>query len=569
MLKKLIEKMKNPPINLIMLTIVLLNTIILLALTSAILLSRYSESNTETAMQNTEQTTENIAKSIETFVADKIENLNWVKENHSIEDLKMLYDINSDIVMVGIFSEKGEILRYASQSDFELKQQSTFENLSFSVENFDENEDFFISPPHVNNMFETYYPWVVTFISQTEIDSEKYYIVMDIELGKISQYIDKIYIGDRGYVFIADNEGDIVYHPQQRLLYTNLKSEKTDILPQVYSGGTMTTDLNIYSSGQIMNTDWHVIGVSNMDELVNQVSTEFSEYAGIVLLTALVASLVLVAIMLRDLTFPMKQLVKAIQIFDQDINSYVFREKRGVKEVVELQSSFDHMVERIKLLIERSITNEKELQKFELKALQAQINPHFLYNTLDSIFWLCKEDGNDDAANMVAALSNTFRISISRGKDEISIREEIKHVQSYLIILNIRYKDQFSYSFDVDEKILDYKCLKILLQPFVENAIYHGLNRMIDEGEIEIKGYIEDGVVIFKIIDNGIGMDEKQISRLYTSKSEKVGIGVRNVHDRIRIYYGEEYGVFVKSDLDEGTEITIKIPIIEGEEGEI
>ncbi len=564
--KKIYNLFRNPSINLVALFIILLNTFVLLILTSIVLLSRYSQSNTTVAMQNTEQTTTNIAKSIETFVEERIDNLIWVKENRGALDLATIHEINTDIIMVGIFDEKGELINYAANDNLLLKNISPAENLSFFNYSNMIEDAYYIAIPHVNNMFVEYYPWVVTFTTKTRINDEIYYIIMDIELDKMSQYIDKILIGDRGYVFIADNNGNIVYHPQQRLIHTNLKEENQDILLQVYQTGSVITNSNIYSSAPIESTNWNVIGVSNMDELVSTISAEFTEYAIIILVSAVVVSLLLVRILFSVLTLPMKRLINDIKSFEQNMDTYTYKEIKGVSEFVELQISFEHMVTRIKLLIEQLIKNEKELQKFELKALQAQINPHFLYNTLDSIFWLCKEDGNDDAANMVAALSNTFRISISRGQDEIFIHEEIRHVQSYLIILNLRYKNQFSYKFEVDAEISNYKCLKILLQPFVENAIYHGLNRMIDEGEIIIKGYKQDNSIIFKVIDNGIGMDEYQISQLYIENNDKTGIGVKNVHDRIRVFYGEDYGVSIKSDLDEGTEITLKIPIVKEEE---
>ncbi len=568
MRQKLYTIIHQIPINGIVLFVTLLNTFIVLVLTATVLLSRYNQSNEQIAMQNTEQTTQNIAKSIESLVEEKVELLEWVKFNTELEDLETITNLNSDVVMVGAYDETGELLSYSGELGTKLKEenQDGDRNLSLFVDELSSGEEYYISQPHVNNMFKEYYPWVVTFVTKKEIENENVYIAMDVQFDKFSQYIDKIHIGDIGYVFIADDNGDIVYHPQQQLIYSKLQDEQLDLLPAVYEKTTLSTQSNIYSHSGIEGTTWHIVGVSNIDELVTRRSEEFMQYAAIVLVSVFFISLVLVIILFRGLTRPIDRLIKSMQLFERDMDSYIEKDEHGIKEFRDLQSSFNHMAKRIKKLMAKIVEEEKELQKFELKALQAQINPHFLYNTLDSIFWLCEEGGNQDAAHMVSALSNTFRISTSRGKDEITIREEIKHVESYLVIQNIRYKNQFSYYFEVEESILDYRCLKILLQPFVENAIYHGLNRMVDEGEIVVRGYREGESIYLQVIDNGVGMDEEQIEELYRADSNKTGIGVINVHNRVEIYYGDEYGVMVESELDEGTTFTIKLPIIEGEE---
>ena len=172
---------------------------------------------------------------------------------------------------------------------------------------------------------------------------------------------------------------------------------------------------------------------------------------------------------------------------------------------------------------------------------------------------------------MVSALAKLFRISISRGKELIPIRDELNHAKSYLIIQSYRYRDQFTYSFDIDESLTGYLCNKITLQPLIENAIYHGLDRMVDEGEIKITlKKAQDGSddILFAVSDNGVGMTEEQCKKiLKKEKSNSSGIGVKNVNDRLKIYFGDKYGLSIKSELDEGTEVTVRIPKIE-ESGE-
>ena len=207
---------------------------------------------------------------------------------------------------------------------------------------------------------------------------------------------------------------------------------------------------------------------------------------------------------------------------------------------------------------------EISLRKTELKALQAQINPHFLYNTLDAIGWLCEEERCQDAVEMVNALAKLFRISISKGHELITIQKEVEHARSYLKIQNFRYKNQFSYDFQIEEDCLQYYCNKITLQPIIENAIYHGLDRMVDEGHIQIGIYSEGEDVIFRVEDNGVGMSEEQCrSILHKEPGDNSGIGIKNVNDRIKIYFGKEYGLSIESELDVGTCVTIRMPKVE------
>ena len=206
----------------------------------------------------------------------------------------------------------------------------------------------------------------------------------------------------------------------------------------------------------------------------------------------------------------------------------------------------------------------RDRRKTELKALQAQINPHFLYNTLDAIAWLCEEGRNKDAEDMVTSLAKLFRISISKGHELITIEKEIQHAQSYLRIETFRYKNQFTYTFDVDENCLGYLCNKITLQPIIENAIYHGLNRMVDEGEITIRIREDGDDIILSVEDNGIGMTEEQCQEILRKEpGDRTGIGIKNVNDRIKIYFGEEYGLTITSELDEGTCVDIRMPKVE------
>ena len=233
---------------------------------------------------------------------------------------------------------------------------------------------------------------------------------------------------------------------------------------------------------------------------------------------------------------------------------------------LDVASEFLDMAARlvqIQELMAKVRNEEITLRKTELRALQAQINPHFLYNTLDSIAWMCEEGRTKDAVEMVNALARLFRISISKGHELIPIEKEVEHARSYLKIQNFRYKNQFTYSFEVEEECLPYYCNKITLQPIIENAIYHGLNRMIDEGQIIVRIFSEGDSVVFTVEDNGVGMSEEQCRSILKSEpGDNTGIGIKNVNDRIRIYFGEQYGLRIESEQDVGTKVIITMPKI-------
>ena len=263
---------------------------------------------------------------------------------------------------------------------------------------------------------------------------------------------------------------------------------------------------------------------------------------------------------------PITELVEVTQQVSQgnlQVRSHV---NTGV-EAKQLSESLNTMIDKINELLEQVKKEQIRIRKAEFELLQAQINPHFLYNTLDSIQWMCEQGKNEDATVMVGALARLFRISISRGKELIPIKDEMTHAKSYLVIQSYRYKNQFSYNFDIEETVENYFCNKITVQPLIENAIYHGLDRMVDEGHIQISAKTAEddpGDIIITVEDNGVGMTEEQCRKiLLKERSDSSGIGVKNVNDRLKIYCGEKYGISVESELDVGTKIKVRIPKVE------
>ncbi len=511
-----------------------------------------SEQAVVQVMNTVEDYTEGMAESmrlISVYMGKPLEERN--------EFFRSFMEIRSDVVAVTTYNQKGELLDCWSGG---LKRKTTMlQNLSYMEE--PEGRGLRISKPHVETLFEEYYPWVVTICqNMRDEDGEELQVFMDIRFSNIASYVDDVGIGQHGYCFIQDMEGNLVYHPQQQLIYSGLKEEMTGELKSLSDGSYTRTNV-IYTLHTLENCNWRVVGVSYVDELITGRVEGMIRICVILLFLVLVTAILIGILFSKVFAQPAKRLTGAMEAFEKETEDFQFVTVRGTSEISALSDSFGHMVVRIQELMEQVRQEEITLRKTELNALQAQINPHFLYNTLDSIAWMCEEDRTKEAVEMVNALARLFRISTSRGHELITLEKEVEHAKSYLKIQNYRYKNQFAYEFDVEESCLSYLCNKITLQPIIENAIYHGIDRMVDEGYIKICIREEEMAIRMTVTDNGVGMSEEQCQEiLHREAGDRTGIGIKNVNDRIRIYFGEEYGLHITSELDEGTCVEIRIP---------
>ncbi|MEG1805320.1 MAG: histidine kinase [Clostridia bacterium] len=453
-------------LNSVLILVVSLTAFVAMIISTFLLFARFNKIVIESAQTTTEQAVKNVSKSVDTFVDNMLESLyniekivNEKTDKTDITDsLNTLLNLRSDLVDIILYDKEGNIIECISNEKYPIKPNATEKNLSFDASVFSNPTEYQISQPHVNNIFSKYYPWVVTVSSV--VNSAPYGVVcvsMDVSFSGIAKYIDDTSIGERGYTYVVNSDKKIIYHPQQQLIFLNLKQENSDTVDSLVDGQSMLSENNIYASSSVNKANWNIIGVSYIKDLVTVKRVELLTYCAILLVFGVAVSILLGLLVSRGLGRPMNLLIASMAEFENSVETYKKKEIKGFYEVNSLSKSFEHMAMRIQNLMEKVKNEEKELRKVELKALQAQINPHFLYNTLDSILWMCQQNGNEDAAEMVSALSKLFRISISRGKDLISIETELKHVESYLVIQSIRYKNQFKYVIDVDKDILNYK----------------------------------------------------------------------------------------------------------------
>ncbi len=317
--------------------------------------------------------------------------------------------------------------------------------------------------------------------------------------------------------------------------------------------------------------DFMLFEINRTGEKYNETQAGFSRWVLIsivVLLLVIIISILLARGISNSIYVPIKKLQNVTAtITHEDLQPLL--NSSNADELTELGLSFNIMTSRIRQLLEEKIKEQENLKKSEMRVLQAQINPHFLYNTLDTIIWLAETNQTNLVVDIVRALSNFFRVSLSRGKDWIKIRDEIEHVRSYLTIQKVRYRDILDYSIDAEDAILDSSILKLSLQPLVENAIYHGIKNKRGGGKISIRGWQADpATVIFEIADTGIGMAPEKLNQIQQAlKNDEAsveigdnGYGIFNVHKRIELYYGKQYGLTIESRYEHGTLVRVRLP---------
>ncbi|MDA3940666.1 MAG: sensor histidine kinase [Spirochaetia bacterium] len=473
----------------------------------------------------------------------------------------------SDIIIIG---RDGLVI--TADPDSNLNPWTSVSEKDWYLEAMDAGGQTVVSSSYVQNLVEGRYSWVVSLSREIlSVDKNESLGVMlvDLKFNRIKELCQSLVVGRKGYNFIIDSDRNYIFHPTQQLVYSNIRSEPID---SIYALLKNTEDEFFFADKKYFMietsdiTGWFVVSVTHESDIVTDWRYVQISYSLLGLILFLIVGLATNRIS-SGITKP----VRKLQDIMKSVDTGEFRlvgSIRATDEIKELAREYDTMVGHIRNLMEAN-TREQELKrKSDLKALQAQINPHFLYNTLDSIIWMGEMGQNKEVVLMTSALSKLFRISISKGREIIKITDEIAHVESYLTIQKMRYKDKFEYSIDIDPDLYTHTILKITLQPLVENAIYHGIKEVDHKGLIQITGEELDGNIKLEVVDNGKGMTTEELEELNqnldtSSNSHQLsqqGMGVRNVHERIQLYFGKEYGLSYISTPGSGTRITVLIP---------
>ena len=490
--------------------------------------------------------------------------------NRILSQFETILNIREDIYNIAIYGENRKSI--LNQGNQVFNPNVDVKKMQWYVKAVEADGKRVFSSSHVQNLVYDDYKWVVTLskaIRTKETGVILGALLVDLNYSSITNLCQNINIGKKGYIFLIDENGEVIYHPKQQLIYTGLKREKiAEILSckEDYFIAEVDNEEKLYTMSTSEITGWTVVGVANIDELFSGREQTRNIYIGCAFL--LLFSAFVVAVLFSDkLTKPITELRNSMKEVERGNFEGIQLDDTGDSEIGMLHRSFNIMTDEIQNLMDDKIENQKQKYKLEIRALQSQINPHFLYNTLDSIVWMAEGGNNEEVVIMTASLAKLLRQSISNEEELVTIEKEVGYVKSYLTIQKMRYRDQLTYEIDVDPSINSFQIVKLTLQPLVENAIYHGIKYRETKGIIIIKGFETETGILIQVIDNGIGMDEETLSHIFDKKEKSGknnGVAVENVNRRLKLHYGEEYGLKYESKVNVGTTVSIILPKEEG-----
>ncbi len=553
---------------------------------SAFLYLRFVESSEHMAAADSSRMVNQVNLNLDTYLRNMlrisdsmyyrvIKNADLATDNIS-GDMSLLYETNRDLLIsIGVFSGEGKVI--AAEPLNQLKPSAGVVDQNWFINAKRKIENCHFSTPHVQNLFvdpDNKYRWVVSLSRAVELTNAGSIahgvLLVDMNFSGIEQICKNVDLGESGYIYLINGDGEIIYHPRQQLIYSNLAQENNIAASQYDDGNhkeTFQGEQRLVTVKTAGYTGWKIIAVTPMTDITSNYY-QLQLFALFFVLFAIFLLVFVNMFLSSRIAYPIQELEHSVKDIENgtlnDINVDHFGS--GSYEVQHLASTIHSMVNQMRSLMDDIVMEQESKRKSELDALQSQINPHFLYNALDSIVWMIENERYEGAVTMVTALARLFRISLSKGKNIITVADELEHVRNYLTIQKMRYKNKFSFDIDAQPGILKCATIKLIIQPLVENAIYHGMEFMMGDGEITVKAYRKESELYIDIIDNGLGMTQEQADSLLTKDTAKErgkgsGIGLKNVNERIQLYFGGEYGLSIYSEPDEGTTARIHLPV--------
>jgi two-component system sensor histidine kinase YesM len=380
-------------------------------------------------------------------------------------------------------------------------------------------------------------------------------LILDFSYEVIENQLNSLDLGSKGFAFILTQNGEVVFHKDPSYFEEEAYRKKLVEISQMSDGYDSDMDLLTHHY-ELAGTDWILVGLSSLDNMAaarRQIFETIIMVAIILLIIVLGSSLIIAS----KITKPIRALEIAMRNLSTDF-SKVPENDRNSYEVESLKNHFNEMIVRIQYLMEGIQEKERYLRESEIKSLYSQINPHFLYNTLDTIVWMAEFGDSEKVIATTKSLAQFFRISLSQGSESITLGEEIEHIKQYMFIQKQRYGDHLKYNIECPEDYKSIKVPKIILQPIVENAIYHGIKELDGVGFVKIQVEKNDHQLILNVSDNGVGFDA---STEKSSLTKLGGVGLDNVNKRLKLIYGDESGVRIDSKIGVGTEVKIIIPV--------
>lgn len=429
-----------------------------------------------------------------------------------------------------------------------------------------------VSSSRVENLIAGQYNWVVSF-SKAVLDRQgnvQGILLIDLNYQIIDRLCADVELGSRGYIYLIDQVGDILWHPQQDLIYAGLKEENVEQVLNAEDGRVLAgkgAARRLYVACRSQATGWTAVGVAYTQELLRSQDRIYQVYI-LIAVAALALALVFALSLSHSIAEPIRRLTKTMRrVEDGDL--HVRCQVASRTELGQLSDSFNHMIAKTAELMDERLRIEEQKRKSEYKALQAQIQPHFLYNTLDSIIWMSHAGRSDEVVEMTSALASLLRSSIGDGSDTNTLKKELEHVRSYLTIQKMRYKEKLRDELDIDPQTEDCLLPKLILQPLVENAIYHGLKVKQQGGTVRVESLLDDDRLLITVEDDGVGMTPQQLASIFEKKEadgESSKIGVCNVNERLQLFFGSEAQMKYYSEPGRRTMVMLVLPIVREKE---
>ena len=588
MSKRLQGRFSRGSIRYVMFASFTISALVAVLLTCLTLYARFSKQMDDAIQEENQILVSQVNQSLSTYLRDMIrlsdsicynvvKNTDLEREGVG-EEIRLLYDTYSDYVEnVALFTRTGELLATAPAAKVKDGIDVTGEEWFTSAMAQTENLHFGV--PAIQTLFvdaENNYKWVVSLSCAVELTqgggAQLGVLLIDLKYSALTALFQSVKFSGSGYVYLVDGTGNLIYHPERTLIATGRVRENSlqtaarsdGIYTEVWEGARRS--VIVQSVGY---TGWKAVGVVERPGFTMSLQQTLPFL--VVIICAYVELLILMNVLLsRKITEPLRRLRESVGQVEEGAERppiYV----GGTAETRELGTAIQTMVDRMRQLTADMVREHEQKQKSELNALQAQINPHFLYNTLDIIVWMIENGQREDAIRVVTALARFFRISLSKGRNIIPVRDELEHVRNYLLIQEMRYKNKFRYQITCPEACANLTTIKLVVQPIVENAIYHSMDFMDGDGLIDIRADTDGRDLTITVSDNGLGMPPDVVERLLTASPQPgaqtggkwgSGIGLRNVQERIRLYFGSEYGVTIQSEPDEGTVVTLHLPAV-------
>lgn len=582
-----IKKRKVSDIQSVIMAALSLMTVVISVTIGLLLYNRYEMLIRQNDIRDTQNQLERLVNTVEQYLKDmrKIsDSANYniiqtfdVSSPEFNQQLSFLYNSNKDkIQSIALYDTEGELMAaepvILQKKGVNAGQQTWFTRAMAEIENMH------FSTPHIQNLFQDdakRYHFVISLSRAVDvIDGDRPgngVLLVDMKYSYLEEMMNRMNDSNRGrYYYVCDGSGNLIYHPYYNKINKGLFRENTDIVctseDGVYKkmrsedGNKQTVIIST-----IAYTGWKMVGVVRQDARTDGLE-QFRIYMVVIVIMLIMMLLLVNRIVSKKISSPILKLDASVRAYEAGEKPDIYI--GGSYEIRHLGNSIQSSYEEIERLMKKIMEEQNERRKSELAALQSQINPHFLYNTLESITWMIESGKNQDAVFMISELAKLFRISLSRGKTIISIKDELQHCRNYMNIQKYRYKERFETEYDISEEIYSFCTVKLILQPILENAIYYGVGDMDkdEDPRIVVRGWKQEQDIYIAVSDNGIGMRREDVENILTGNQKAIkhgsGVGLINVHTRIRLMFGKKYGLIVESEPDEGTTVTIHLPAV-------